>query len=660
MMIRNRIIVAFGAVMIVFIAIGASWYSTSLTVDREADDVEQRISRTDILADYIGQVRGTIGLTAEFGVSEKSSDLALLAASLLKLRKAAVKLDDPLFAGASGSIETLRRETASFLSDVDAITKVVLVRQKCSADISAAIIDLQVIAVAVAERAADKPNLSHNAVEVVGGIGSSATAALRYRFSRDPADMNAAQRWLDIAKARLTILANTPEQDRRFTRFINASGKMVVRYRADLEMLQASTEDFTRVAKVWNATAARLLSDGIAVRLANSLAQHEAVARTRSTIDRSNHIDMFAGALAAATAMLLAGWLVKCVATPLVSITEAMRRIAAGDLGATVAGWDRTDEVGRMAAAVEVFRDGLLRVRSLDGEKQDEQRRKLERAGRIEALNRAFEREVGAETSSLAEASAQMTNAAKDLLEIAAHTSSRSIAVATAAREASANVRLVASNTEEVSSSLREINEEVSISTVTASDTARRAQEADGCVRALINGAAKIGEVVGVIRSIAHDTNLLALNATIEAARAGTMGRGFGVVAGEVKNLAVASSKATDEVAYLINSIQQAMQSAAKTIQEIKASISAMDMNSCKIVGAVEEQSTSVARITSSAAGAAVGAEKVTTNIMDVMEASRSTDAAARQVLASANNVAERAGAIHRKIEVFLVQAVAS
>ena len=120
-----------------------------------------------------------------------------------------------------------------------------------------------------------------------------------------------------------------------------------------------------------------------------------------------------------------------------------------------------------------------------------------------------------------------------------------------------------------------------------AGKAAEDARRTDATVRALAEAAQRIGDVVGLISSIAGQTNLLALNATIEAARAGDAGKGFAVVASEVKSLATQTSRATEEISGQIGRIQSATIEAVKAIEAIGATISEVSTIATTIAAAV-------------------------------------------------------------------------
>jgi len=120
-----------------------------------------------------------------------------------------------------------------------------------------------------------------------------------------------------------------------------------------------------------------------------------------------------------------------------------------------------------------------------------------------------------------------------------------------------------------------------------------RARAADGEIRALSAAASAIGETVAVVQAIASQTHLLALNATIEASRAGDYGRGFGVVAGEVKNLSTQTARATAQVSQQAAEIRDRIERSARAIRDLEQTIGRFDNAARAVMGAVESESAS-------------------------------------------------------------------
>ncbi len=244
----------------------------------------------------------------------------------------------------------------------------------------------------------------------------------------------------------------------------------------------------------------------------------------------------------AAAAMLFALF---GIARPIQRMTGAMGRLAEGDATVAIPGTGRRDEIGAMAAAVQVFKDNLIHTRALEEETA------LARAGAEAQRRRAvqemadgFEAAIGGVLAAVTEAALDLRANAEAMTSTATRTAERSAAVASAAQEAAAHVGTVAVAAEELGASVQEIGRQVDGSADLARGAVDQAGRTAGLVQELSEGAGRIGDVVRLISDIAGQTNLLALNATIEAARAGEAGRGFAVVASEVKALAAQTAKA--------------------------------------------------------------------------------------------------------------------
>ena len=339
---------------------------------------------------------------------------------------------------------------------------------------------------------------------------------------------------------------------------------------------------------------------------------------------------------------------------PLGAMTAAMRRLAEGNTAITIPALGQHDEIGAMAQAVQVFRDNAVERVRLEEAQAAERAAREARAAAVERLIGGFEGGVGEILRTVASAATELDSTARSMAAIAEETSRQATASAAAAEQTSANVSTVAAASEEMTGSLQEISRQVVRSTGIAGQAVEQAGRTNDTVRGLADAAGRIGEVVGLIQSIASQTNLLALNATIEAARAGEAGKGFAVVASEVKNLATQTARATEEIAAQISAMQAVTTGAVADIRGIGGTIGEMNEITTTIAAAVEEQSAATAEISRNVAQAAAGTAEVSGTVVQVTQAAGQTGAAASQVLGASGELARQAEALRREVERFL------
>jgi methyl-accepting chemotaxis protein len=303
---------------------------------------------------------------------------------------------------------------------------------------------------------------------------------------------------------------------------------------------------------------------------------------------------------------------------PLHTMRDAMLAVAAGDLAVDTGFAQRHDEIGALAGALETFKQQALDKRRIEEQERERNAGTVARQQAIEGYVGDFESQVRQTLDRLNDASSEMRATSSDLSEVSGQTNSRVKVAEKASGEASMNVENVASASHELSVSIGDISRQASHAAGIASRAVTRARETDGTVQGLAQTAAGIGEVIGLINSIAAQTNLLALNATIEAARAGEAGRGFAVVASEVKSLASQTAKATDEISEQIADIQKVAGEAIEAIKGIGGIIGEVNEVATAIAAAVEEQGAATQEISRNTQYAAQGTRNVSENIAGV------------------------------------------
>jgi methyl-accepting chemotaxis protein len=344
------------------------------------------------------------------------------------------------------------------------------------------------------------------------------------------------------------------------------------------------------------------------------------------------------------------------VARPMTRLNLAMDQMAAGNLDVAIPGADRGDEVGDMAKTIVVIRQNAEQKArdEAEGKVRQDQIRSDQRKQDMVKLANDFESAVGEIIETVSSASTELEASARMLTSTAERSQQLTAVVAAASEEASTNVQSVASATEEMASSVNEISRQVQTSAGIASEAVAQARKTNDRVGELAKAAARIGDVVELINTIAGQTNLLALNATIEAARAGEAGRGFAVVASEVKALAEQTAKATGEISQQITGIQSATHESVGAIKEIGDTIGRMSEIASTIAAAVEQQGAATREISRNVQQAAQGTQQVSSNISDVQRGAGETGSASSQVLSAAQSLSADSNRLKAEVGKFL------
>jgi len=352
--------------------------------------------------------------------------------------------------------------------------------------------------------------------------------------------------------------------------------------------------------------------------------------------------------------MLLAWRIASSIARPLGGLRATMQAIADGQTGINVPFIGRSDEIGSMAQDVEVFRLGLLQARELSEAKAVEQAAKEVKVKRLSELLCEFDGMITQSLETLLGSARDVEECAVSMTGIAEDTSSKATSASGSSDRALNDVQSVAAAAEELSSSIGEINRQVSDTTQVTQRARAAASSVSELVNTLSTEMGNVGAIVDQIEAIAAQTNLLALNATIEAARAGEMGKGFAVVANEVKHLANQTSSSTKLIYDQINSIQASTGKVVDSIGEVASVIAQMDDIVTSMAAAVEQQSATTDEIARSVNHAASETAEVSESVNTVQGSAVQTRESGQKVLSSAEHMAQVVGDLRRRVDGFL------
>jgi methyl-accepting chemotaxis protein len=444
--------------------------------------------------------------------------------------------------------------------------------------------------------------------------------------------------------------------DEKITQALKEISTLLEDYRQSLVKLVENSKSIDELTTEMAESADAIMQGSSAMKAALLSDQQRVESESDAIVGETERLIMMLAAggflLGGALALLLG----KGISRPMTAMCKAMRELASGKFDVVLPGLGRKDELGEMASAVEEFKLQAIAKAERDAAAQDAQNKAGSAARRAELIRFAddFEAAVGAIVSNVSASAVQLESAAGTLTRTAETTQTLSSHVAGASEEASSNMQSVAAATEELSTSVDEIGRRVRESNRIAEAAVLQAQQTDGRIGKLSRAAQQIGDVVKLITAIAEQTNLLALNATIEAARAGEAGRGFAVVASEVKSLASQTAKATDEISSHISGMQGATQESVAAIKEIGGTIAQISNIASTIASAVEQQSSATQEIARSVQNVAQGTQEVAANIMQVNRGATETGSASEDVLNSARTLSTESTRLREELDRFM------
>ena len=384
----------------------------------------------------------------------------------------------------------------------------------------------------------------------------------------------------------------------------------------------------------------------------NDKASDDAQEVTNTTI-RNTYISVLGGL---ALIALLAAYLTRSsISRPIKKIAAILEELAKSNFDTIIDGADRKDEVGDIAKAALVFRDqGRETNRLRIEQEQAKATAESERKKMLISMTNSFDENVAGFIDNLQTASQDMEHTAGEMKRVADNGKNKASSLERSATSAMENVSTVASASEEMLASVREINLQIGKSSTMSKEAVTQTQQAATAFAQLKILSGKIGEITGLIQNIAGQTNLLALNATIEAARAGDAGKGFAVVASEVKALATQTARATEDIGEQVKAIQSATDQTASVLSNVSDTVEQVNLIASSVAAAMEEQSAAIAEIVRSTQAAAERTQEVGAVVSEVASGAVETQESSLNLSASAADLSQKTNDLQGSVEVFL------
>lgn len=431
---------------------------------------------------------------------------------------------------------------------------------------------------------------------------------------------------------------------------------------ADKEAYEAGLKPVTAYAAGVNSLLpalldrARILHDTVnvahtqLVNLVNEVSDQQA-ALQRSTVDAALELGSWTktAILGVSIGAMIVGVLVALlvaisIARPLHRLAAAVQEVAQGNTDVDIPSRHEKSEIGLLARALEVFKGNLIAVKAMEAENAERARREEEERQRLsQQLSANFRESVSSIVTDVIRDVERVGKHSESLLQISDSTKESAREARNAVEATSGGISEVASTSTQFASSIREIAERVDESVRLTLDAVERARQTDTVIGELAVSASRISDITRIIQQIAEQTNLLALNATIEAARAGEAGRGFTVVATEVKSLAQQTASATQQIGAQIGAIEQAANGAADFIRQISDQVEAIKGHVTGISASVEEQSSSTTIVAENAQRTSEHADVARTRLDTVFTEAEATLDAARSSRTAADTLKDQA-----------------
>ena len=404
-------------------------------------------------------------------------------------------------------------------------------------------------------------------------------------------------------------------------------------------VLQDKTEEAKTLLKGDANTTSRKLQNAIAKLVESKVKQGKILSENNTVLANSSGWLMTGLSIAGTIlAIVLGSVITRSITKPVSALAENAQRMSEGNLQVTIIS-DSTDEIGQLSDSFRTMAENL----------------------------KTTIHQVSDTAATVASASSQLSSTAEQLATGTEEMACQASTVATASEEMSATSSSIAQNCHQAADSSSQASQAATIGSGVVSTSisimeqiSKRVQSTAETVKTLGERSNQIGAIVATIEDIADQTNLLALNAAIEAARAGEQGRGFAVVADEVRALAERTTRATHEISTMIKNIQSETQVAVTAmeqgVQEVeRGSIEAGRSGEAlqEILMQINEVTMQVNQIATAAEEQTATTNEITNNIMQISQVVQDTSRGVHESATAANDLSRMAEQLQTLVHKF-------
>jgi methyl-accepting chemotaxis protein len=654
--ISSKIGLSLGVIVLLLAGVGGvSWFNLA-TIDTAASTIADKIDATLAAGKSKTSLLDTETLVTTSVLTESDSDLENASASLEKFKN---QLRMLLASNASDELKVT--ELSKLYNDYEGFTlkqfSAIRARRNCSDDFSQAATAVSTTTAAIVTALFREGRIDALPIGIkLNNIPQSGIIAVgRYLATRNPAYANEAKQLISGLTETINNLRQISDKSNRIQRFSELLMPQSALYIEKIDALIAATNQLSQLNLNRRVVFEKLLSNITYLSQDYINKQTKSLNMTHQSVVTSKIDIVIFSIIALCISMISWIGLRRTVVRRLLRLEPVMLHLANGDLTVDVPDKERSDELGIMARAVQVFKENSLEVERLKADQiKNDQEAIIAKKRAMNQLADAFESSVKDVVVAVYSASNQLQSAAQIMSENAHKTNNQCVTVSTTAEQASTTVKIVTSATDRLTNSIDKICRQVSESAQIGSIAVEEAKRTNKTVNSLVDAAEKIGRIIQLIHEIASQTSLLALNATIEAARAGDAGKGFAVVASEVKKLANRTAKATEDIQAHVAQMQEVTGTTVTAIKEITKTISQMGKISDTIAAAVEEQRLGTREIMDNVNQAANGMHEVSSNISDVFEAANETKSSANEILFAVSDLGTQANRLSLEVNGFI------